>query len=60
MRYHELSEIEPQVGDVLGIEFGDVLIEAVIQDLREDGVVIELDTKSVTMLKEAAVAARYP
>lgn len=60
MRYKELSEIEPQVGDILGIEFGDVLIEAVIQDLREDGVVIELDSKAVTLLKEAALPARAP
>lgn len=53
MRYRELAEIEPQVGDILGIEIGDTLVEAVIQDLREDGVVIELDQQSVNLLHEA-------
>jgi hypothetical protein len=52
MRYRELTDIEPQIGDVLGIEFGDTLVEATIQDVREDGVVIVLDQKAVQLLSE--------
>ena len=54
MRYRELANVEPQVGDVLGIEFGNTLVEATIQDLRDDGVVIALDYQAVKMLSEAA------
>jgi len=53
MRYSELTDIEPQIGDVLAIEVGDTLVEATIQDLRDDGVVIELDQKAVEILSEA-------
>lgn len=56
MRYHELANVEPQVGDVLGIEFGNTLVEATIQELRDDGVVIALDHRAVEMLSEAAAA----
>lgn len=53
MRFYELSR-EPEIGDILQIEFGDTLIESAIQDVRDDGVVIELDAIAVDMLREAS------
>ncbi len=52
MRYTEFKNIEPTVGDILGLEFGDTLIEAVIEDIREDGVVITLDESAVKIISE--------
>lgn len=60
MRYRELANVEPQVGDVLAIEFGNTLVEATIQDLCEDGVMIELDQQALDFLAEAGFGtARY-
>lgn len=52
MRYTEFKNIEPVVGDILGLEFGDTLIEAVIEEIRDDGVVIALDENAVRMISE--------
>jgi len=51
MRYNEFNTVEPQIGDVLGIELGDSLIETTIVDLRDDGIVVEFDLPAVDMLK---------
>ena len=59
MRYKEFKNIEPQIGDIVGVEFGDTLIETVIVDLRDDGVVIALDRKSVDLLSERVAAVGF-
>lgn len=43
---------EPTVGDGFLLECGDTLIESVITELTEDGVVIQLDETAVQMLAE--------
>jgi len=57
MRYTEFKNIEPEVGDILALEFGDTLIETVINEVREDGVVIELDHTAVKIIQEAIFPA---
>ena len=52
MRFTEFKNIEPQAGDILGLEFGDTLIEAVIDEVRDDGVVIQLDETAVKLIQE--------
>jgi hypothetical protein len=52
MRFTEFKNIEPRVGDILGLEFGDTLIEVVINEVRDDGVVIQLDEQTVNIIKE--------
>ena len=59
MRYTEFKSVEPVVGDILGLEFGDTLIEAVIEDIRDDGVVIALDESAVRMISEIIPASAY-
>lgn len=43
-------ETEPEVGDVIEMEFGDTLIETVIENITEDGVVIHLDETALRMI----------
>ena len=58
MRFTEFKNIEPQAGDILGLEFGDTLIEAVIDEVREDGVVIQLDKTAIKLIQEVFPARR--
>ena len=53
MRYYELEQQEPQCGDIVGIELGDTLIEAVISDVLEDGVVLQLDESAIDLMIKA-------
>ena len=53
MRYYELEQQEPQRGDIVGIELGDTLIEAVISDVLEDGVVLQLDESAIDLMIKA-------
>jgi hypothetical protein len=53
MRYYELEQHEPQRGDIVGIELGDTLIEAVISDVLEDGVVLQLDESAIDLMIKA-------
>ena len=53
MRYYELEQHEPQCGDIVGIELGDTLIEAVISDVLEDGVVLQLDESAIDLMIKA-------
>lgn len=53
MRYYELEQHEPQRGDIVGLELGDTLIEAVISDVLEDGVVLELDEAAINLMQKA-------
>jgi hypothetical protein len=52
MRFNEFENIEPEVGDILGLEFGDTLIESVIDEVLEDGIVIKLDENAIRLIKE--------
>ena len=58
MRFTEFKNIEPQAGDILGLEFGDTLIEAVINEVREDGVVIQLDETAIKLIQEVIPAKK--
>jgi hypothetical protein len=53
MRHYELEQQEPQCGDIVGIELGDTLIEAVISDVLEDGVVLQLDESAIDLMIKA-------
>jgi hypothetical protein len=58
MRYIELENIEPEVGDIVGLELGGTLIETVITEIRDDGVVISLDENAVNVMLEATQVRR--
>ncbi len=58
MRYIELESIEPEIGDIVGIELGGTLIETVITEIRDDGVVISLDESAVNLMLEATNSRR--
>jgi hypothetical protein len=58
MRYIELESIEPEIGDIVGIELGETLIETVITEIREDGVVVSFDESAVTIMLEATKGRR--
>ena len=53
MRYYELEQQEPQRGDIVGLELGDTLIEAVISEVLEDGVVLQLDEAAIDLMIKA-------
>lgn len=53
MRYLEFTNVAPQIGDILNLEFGNTLIESVINNIEPDGVVISLDSIAVNLIKEA-------
>ena len=50
MIINELIFEEPQVGDAIDLELGDTLLETVIEDLTEDGVVIRADETALKMI----------
>jgi hypothetical protein len=50
MIINELIFEEPQVGDAIDLELGDTLLETVIEDLTEDGVVIRVDETALRMI----------
>jgi hypothetical protein len=58
MRYIELESIEPEIGDIVGIELGETLIETVITEIREDGVVVSFDESAVNIMLEATRGRR--
>lgn len=58
MRFTEFKQIEPQEGDILGLEFGDTLVEAVITEVRNDGVVVQLDETAVKLIQEVFPARK--
>jgi hypothetical protein len=53
MRHYELEQQEPQCGDIVGLELGDTLIEAVISEVLEDGVVLQLDEAAIDLMIKA-------
>jgi hypothetical protein len=53
MIINELIFEDPQAGDALDLELGDTLIETVIDEVREDGIVILLDETALQMIVDA-------
>jgi hypothetical protein len=55
MKTNEITSVlneDPQAGDVLYIEAGDTLVETVIVDVLQDGIVIELDDRASQIINE--------
>lgn len=53
MIINELIFEDPQAGDALDLELGDTLIETVIDEVREDGIVIHLDETALQLIVDA-------
>ena len=53
MIINEILLEEPQCGDSIDIEFGDILIESVIEEVTSDGVVIRLDETAMRLMIES-------
>jgi hypothetical protein len=53
MIINELIFEDPQAGDALDLELGDTLIETVIDEVREDGIVIRLDETALQLIVDA-------
>ena len=49
----ENIEAEPEIGDIVEIELGDLLIETTISELLEDGVALHVDAKALELMIEA-------
>jgi hypothetical protein len=47
------TDNEPQVGDTVGIEMGDTLLETYITDITEDGVIINVDETAIRLMIDA-------
>jgi hypothetical protein len=46
-------QAEPEVGDVVEIELGDVLIETTISEILDDGVAVHIDETAIKLMIEA-------
>lgn len=44
---------EPQVGDIVGIDLGDTLVETYIEDITEDGVIVKIDETALGLMIDA-------
>jgi hypothetical protein len=53
MIVNEILLEDPQVGDAIDLEFGDTLIESVIQEINQDGIVVQLDEAAIKLIIEA-------
>jgi len=53
MIINELIFEDPQAGDALDLELGDTLIETVIDEVREDGIVVRLDETALQLIMDA-------
>jgi hypothetical protein len=53
MIINELLNEDPCAGDAIDMEFGDVLIETVIESVTDDGVVVSLDEAAIGLIMEA-------
>lgn len=53
MIINELIFEEPQIGDAIDLELGDTLLETVIEDLTEDGIVIRADETALRMIMDS-------
>lgn len=50
MIINEILLEDPQIGDSIDLEFGDLLIESIIEDITEDGVVVKLDETAMRLV----------
>lgn len=46
-------EAEPEIGDVVEIDLGDVLVETTIKELTNDGVILHMDETGLKLMIEA-------
>jgi hypothetical protein len=53
LNYIEEVQTEPEAGDVFELEMGDTLIETVISEITEDGIVIHLDETAMRIMIDA-------
>lgn len=53
LNYIEEAQTEPEAGDVFELELGDTLIETVISEITEDGIVIHLDETAMRIMIDA-------
>jgi len=51
MKFNDIDQI-PEVGDIVGLEFGDVMIESTFVEYLDDGIVVEMAPKGEQLLKE--------
>lgn len=52
MIINELLNENPQAGDAIDLEFGDMLIETVIEDVTSDGIIVSLDRTAMKLIIE--------
>jgi hypothetical protein len=52
MNIRDLTDNEPAVGDIVEMELGDVLVETVIDEVLEDGVVIRVNEEMLSLMIE--------
>jgi hypothetical protein len=50
MIINEILNEDPQVGDSIDLELGDTLIETVIDEITEDGIVVRVDETALTIM----------
>ena len=53
LNYIEEVQTEPEAGDVFELEMGDTLIETVISEITDDGIVIHLDETAMRIMIDA-------
>lgn len=53
MNINELLNESPQPGDAIDLEFGDLLIETVVESVTRDGIVVYLDETAIKLALEA-------
>jgi hypothetical protein len=53
MLINEILVEDPQIGDSIDLEFGDMLIETVIEDIAKDGIILRIDETAMRLMIEA-------
>jgi hypothetical protein len=53
MIINELLKEDPQVGDSIDIQFGDLLIETVIEEVTDDGIVVKIDETAMQLILQS-------
>ncbi len=53
MIINEILLEEPQIGDPIDLEFGDILIETVVEEVTYDGVLVKLDESAMKLIISA-------
>lgn len=52
MIINEILTEDPQAGDSIDLEFGDILVETVIESVTEDGVIVTVDETALKLMIE--------